>query len=49
MKHGKGIYTYSNGNKFDGQYFRGDMQKGILTLINGDIYEGEFMHDKLHG
>ena len=48
--HGKGIYTWPNGSKYDGEY-KDDKKhgKGIFTWSNGDKYDGEYKDDKFHG
>ena len=39
LKHGKGIYKYSNGDVYEGDYqFNLKHGKGRLTFINGDQY-----------
>ena len=53
-KHGKGIYTSSNGNKYSGE-FRNGLKNGQGTLtygkgeLEGDMYEGEFKDDRKQG
>ena len=48
--HGKGAYTYANGDKYKGE-FKDDMQhgKGTYTWANGAKYDGNYENDKKHG
>ncbi len=40
--HGKGTYTYVNGDKYVGEYKDGEMNgQGTATFANGDKYVGE--------
>ena len=50
IKHGKGTYTYPNGDKYVGE-FKDDKRngRGVETLVNGDEYHGEWKDDKKHG
>jgi hypothetical protein len=34
--------TYGNGNKFEGEWLKGDRKHGTYTYPNGDKYTGEF-------
>ena len=48
--HGKGKYTWANGNMYEGDYQTEKKHgKGTLTWANGDIYRGDFKDDKMHG
>jgi hypothetical protein len=48
--HGQGTYTYSNGDKYEGEWQDDKMHGyGIYTYSNGDKYEGEWQDDKIHG
>ncbi|MCM1291467.1 MAG: protein kinase [Prevotella sp.] len=43
---GKGIATFPDGGKYDGQWVNGVMEgSGIYTLNNGDVIEGTFSQD----
>lgn len=43
MPHGRGAYTYNNGNKYVGQYVEGKRHgKGRFTWKSGNEYAGEF-------
>ena len=41
--HGKGIYTFADGAKYDGEW-KDDKQhgKGLYTFASGDKYDGEY-------
>jgi len=50
-RHGKGVYYYAEGYKYDG-YWEDDLMKGYGTLwYNKDrkLYEGEWCRGKFHG
>ena len=48
--HGKGKFTYANGNVYEGDYHNDKRHgKGKYTLANGDVYEGNFQDDKRNG
>ena len=43
--HGKGVMTYNNGTKYDGEFFENKINgKGKYTYANGDFYEGDFVN-----
>ena len=48
--HGKGIFTYSNGAIYDGD-FNEDKKvgKGVYIYADGSKYTGEFFDDNMHG
>ena len=47
---GKGIYLYSNGEKYDGEFKNGEMNgDGIYTYPDGSKYIGEFANGVRHG
>ena len=47
---GKGVYTYSNGDKYEGDWFNDQSTgNGVYTYSNGSSYKGEFLEDKLNG
>ena len=49
-KHGQGIQTLSNGNKFEGNYDNGAKVYGKYTFSNGDYYIGSFNEKgRFHG
>ena len=50
LMHGKGTYTYANGDKYVGE-FKDDLMhgQGTYTYANGDKYVGEFKDDMMHG
>lgn len=44
--HGKGVFTYTNGDKYEGSFFEGVKQgKGVFTWTDGNVYEGEYEND----
>ena len=47
MKHGEGIETWPNGNKYNGK-FEKNMRHGYgeVTWSDGANYQGEFYEDK---
>ena len=48
--HGKGSYTFPNGEKYIGEYKEGEVHgKGTLTFPDGEKYEGEWKNNKMHG
>ena len=48
--HGKGIYTYTNGNVYEGCFNEGVKQgRGTFTWSDGDVYDGEFENDMRNG
>lgn len=51
VKYGKGIYKYTNGLRYEGDYVGGKKQgTGIIYNYNNSIaYEGEFDNDMPHG
>ena len=50
MPHGKGVFTYTNGSSYDGEFEHGVRNGyGIFRWSTGDSYEGGWMNDKRHG
>ena len=48
--HGLGTYTWSNGNKYVGEFKNGMLHGlGTYTWSNGNKYVGQFKNDKMHG
>ena len=44
--HGKGIFYFANGNKYEGDFNNNDMHgKGILYFADGNKYEGDFKNN----
>ena len=45
MRHGKGIFTYPDGSRYEGD-FQSDMRhgKGTLTYPDGSQLEGQWIH-----
>ena len=49
-QNGQGTWTYSNGDKYIGQYLDGKKEgEGTYIFVNGDKYVGEFENDNLNG
>ena len=50
MKDGFGVYEWSDGTKYEGN-FKEDRKDGfgIYYFYNGDKYEGNFKEDRFHG
>ena len=49
MCHGKGVMTWTNGSKFEGEFCKGRRRKGTYTYSDGSIYKGEYLDDLRHG
>jgi hypothetical protein len=48
--HGRGIYTYPNGDTYTGEFRFGNIQgEGQFTFTNGDKYIGSVSENKMHG
>lgn len=48
--HGRGIYTFSNGDVFIGEFRFGKMKgNGQFKFKSGDQYDGEVQEDQMHG
>ena len=48
--HGKGVFTYSNGDRYEGYYKEGVKHgKGVFTWADGMSYEGEYENDVRSG
>ena len=48
--HGKGVFTYTNGNVYEGCFNEGVKQgKGVFRFADGDVYEGEYENDMRNG
>jgi len=48
-RHGKGVMTWSDNSKFEGQWVQDQRYKGKMYLSNGHIYEGGFKNDEFYG
>ncbi len=45
-----GVYTYANGNKYEGEYENGKRNGyGTFTFADGEKYVGEFKNGNYHG
>ena len=51
MRHGKGKYTWSDGNYYDGQWCNGDFQgRGTYFWAKTEnAYDGQWVGDAMHG
>jgi hypothetical protein len=48
--HGKGIYKWTNGNTYEGDWVKGILTgKGTFKWKSGDVYTGEFVNGELNG
>ena len=47
--HGHGVYTWANGDKYDGEWKEGYRGRGIKTYTNGNKYDGEWKDGNWHG
>mgnify|MGYP003956496593 CR=1 FL=1 len=46
--HGQGTITYSNGNKYVGEWKKGNMHgQGTITTADGTVIKGIFKNDEL--
>jgi hypothetical protein len=49
-RHGKGVYTYANGNRYEGGYVEGKRHgKGVHTLPDGTMHEGDYVEGEPQG
>ena len=48
MCHGKGVMIWPNGDKFEGEFWKGKSRKGVYTFASGSIYKGEMSDGKSH-
>lgn len=48
-RNGKGIYTWANGAKFDGDYNQNSRSYGKLTYPDGSFYVGHYKDNKNNG
>ena len=49
-KHGKGIFNWSNGKSYTGEWVNNKRHgKGVLCVISGDKYENVWVEDKTIG
>ena len=48
--HGHGVYTWKDGRKYDGQYFKDRKHGfGVYTWADGRQYEGQWENGRQHG
>ena len=46
---GTGVRTYAHGDRYEGQWLRGEMYgKGVYTYADGSYYDGEYLATKAH-
>jgi hypothetical protein len=49
-RHGKGIYTYANGDVYKGGFFKGKLHGvGTYAVSNGDSFKTTWKSDLVHG
>jgi hypothetical protein len=50
VKHGYGVYTYANGDVYEGEWADDEQQgTGILRFADGSVYEGTFERGQPEG
>lgn len=50
LRHGKGKYTWNNGDVYDGNWVEGEMTgKGTYVWINGNKYDGDWLNGNRAG
>lgn len=50
VRHGKGVFKFSNGDMYDGEFSNGNMHGiGIMRFACGDVYRGNFVDNKISG
>lgn len=50
LKEGKGEYRWSNGNRFNGDYYKDKPHgSGVYRTTKGDSYIGEFANGRFQG
>ncbi len=48
--HGKGVYTWNDGRKYEGEYLYDKKHgRGLYTWADGRKYDGEWAHGRQHG
>ncbi len=48
--HGRGVFTWADGRRYDGDYFDDRKQGfGVFTWPDGRRYEGSWLNGKQHG
>jgi hypothetical protein len=48
--HGKGIYRFTNGNVYEGDFLNDKMHgKGIYRIKDGAVYDGDWLTGMKHG
>lgn len=48
-KHGEGVYTYSDGQFYDGQWVKDSAEGQGKAMVNGVYFEGEYLKGTRHG
>lgn len=47
---GKGVATWTNGNRYEGDWLDDNMHgKGLMTSVSGASYKGDWVQDKMQG
>ena len=49
MKHGKGVFSYTDGSSYQGLFFKNEKESGVLEMANGNEYAGGFKDDLFDG
>jgi hypothetical protein len=49
LKHGKGLFIFSDGARFEGEFEKDFMKDGRLVWPDGRTYTGQFKDNKMHG
>lgn len=50
IPHGYGVYTWSNGDQYEGEFWEGRMNgQGMKKMRNGDVYDGEWVDGRADG
>jgi hypothetical protein len=48
--HGKGVFQYADGDRFEGEYSEGLMDGlGVYQWANGSVFMGQWKENNMHG